>query len=226
LDEDRISVCHNAIDPAEFNCDKTPTFSDADWDENCIVVGFVGTMNRWQGIPVFKTVIPEVIRCNPRAHFLMVGDGEYRQELQDHLIQSGCDDRVEFTGRRPHSDIPGYIARMDITVLPDSNSYGSPMKIFEYMAMGKAIVAPGVVPVQEIMEDGVTGFVITPGDADAMVRRILQLAGNETLRKNLGSAAREYVLGSHTWEANAKVIIHLAEKLGVRAAAFNAGVNK
>lgn len=226
LDKDRITVCHNAIDPDEFNCDMIPIISGADWDESCVVVGFVGTMNRWQGIPVFKTVMPEVIRCNPKVRFLMVGDGEYKQELQDHLIQSGCDDRVEFTGRRPHADIPGYIARMDITVLPDSNSYGSPMKIFEYMAMGKAIVAPRVAPVQEIMEDGTTGFVIPPGDAEAMIERILFLATDESLRKKLGSAARDYVLASHTWEANAKVIVHLADKLGVRETVLTVGITK
>jgi len=220
LDAGRIAVCHNAIDPTEFNRDISPALiAGGNWDEACVVVGFVGTMNRWQGIPVFKTVIPEAIRNNDKLRFLMVGDGEYRQELQDHLIGAGLEDRVVFTGRRLHSDIPGLVARMNIAVLPDSNSYGSPMKIFEYMAMGKAIIAPGVAPVQEIMEDGVTGFVIPPGDAEAMVKRILLLAENSVLRATLGSAAREYVLRHHTWEENAKVIVQLAEKAGVRKVA-------
>lgn len=81
------------------------------------------------------------------------------------------------------------------------------MKIFEYWAMGKAVIAPSVPPVVEVLRDGETGLLIRPGDADGMARHILALAEDGALRTRLGEAGRRCVLSAHTWDRNAEAIL-------------------
>ena len=96
------------------------------------------------------------------------------------------------------------------------------MKIFEYWAMGKAVVAPAVPPVLEVLRDGETGLLIGPGDAAAMARNILTLAEDGRLRARLGEAGRRYVLSAHTWDRNALAILEaLGEVRARRGAPLN-----
>ncbi|MEK6749925.1 MAG: glycosyltransferase family 4 protein [Pseudomonadota bacterium] len=205
-----IVVCQNAIDPLKFfpayPCD-TSINKRLNKPANGLVVGFVGTMNRWQGIPGFKEVIPRVLQNNSDLRFLFVGDGEYRKELEDFVQASGFGGAVVFAGRRMHSDIPSLVSAMDITVLLNSNDYGSPMKIFEYWAMGKAVIAPRVAPVEEVMRHGENGIIIDRGDSQALVDSILELACDASKRQRLGRAGRDYVLSHHTWKRNAQAIV-------------------
>lgn len=214
VDLGRISVSHNAINPSNFS---PPSKSNQEANNELIntpiTVGFVGTMNRWQGIPVFKDVIPRVLTERNNVIFLMVGDGEYRNDLEKIIESKGLTDRVTFTGRVEHARIPELVQKMDITLLPDSNKYGSPMKIFEYMAMGKAMVVPRVGPVEEVVEKDVTGLIIDPGNVDSMVSATLKLVDSEQLRLELGGKAREYVISNHTWIQNAKTIIDIYQNI-------------
>lgn len=215
----RITVLPNAIDPREFD----PTrFEGSDLRNKLglapIVAGFVGTMMRWQGVTGFADVVEQVTAARDDVSFLFVGDGESRGALQLELSRRGVGRGVTFVGRQPHAAIPEYIAAMDIGLLLDSNSYGSPMKVFEYWAMGKAVIAPTVPPVLEVMRDGQTGLLIAPGDAAAMVRNILLLAGDAELRVRLGQAGRRAVLAAHTWDRNAGKILDSVSALGLVAA--------
>lgn len=208
LDADDISVCHNAISVNEFNPGIEPV--KIKWDiPGPVVVGFVGTMNRWQGIPVLSKVIPAVIEKAPNAVFLMVGDGEYRQQLENDVQKANCSKHVYFTGRVAHREIPGYINAMDITILPDSNDYGSPMKVFEYMAMQKSVIAPDVQPVQEIIENNVTGVIIQRGNEKDLTDAIIDMVTNHDRRARMAENALAYVVKSHTWEVNAARILEI-----------------
>ncbi|HEY2037637.1 MAG TPA: glycosyltransferase family 4 protein [Steroidobacteraceae bacterium] len=204
---ERITVSPNAIDPAEFDPGR--------WDGGLrqrlglptLVAGFVGTMNRWQGVQGFAEVIEQVAKVRPDVGFLFVGDGEGRAGLEAELERRGARASAVFVGRQPHAAVPEFLAAMDIGLLLDSNSYGSPMKVFEYWAMGKAVIAPRVAPVLEVMRDGETGLLIAPGDAPAMAQHILTLAADARLRAKLAEAGRRRVLASHTWERNAAKIL-------------------
>jgi glycosyltransferase involved in cell wall biosynthesis len=210
-----VAVLHNAIDPAEFDPDRFPAArTRLGFSEQHTVVGFVGTMNRWQGIPEFSKVIRGVLSRRSDVRFLFVGDGEYRRSLEDFCRTSGASDKVMFRGRQPHSEIPALVAAMDIAILLNSNAYGSPMKIFEYLAMKKAIIAPRVGPVEEIVKDAETGLLIDPGNAEQMTEKIVLLAGDPEFRHRLGEAGRRYVVTNHTWKENAARIIAIYQSLG------------
>lgn len=222
IPSERIAVCHNAIAPEEFDPER---FDGAQTRKELglrnVVVGFVGTMNRWQGIDRFPEVIETVLAARDDVSFLFVGDGEFRPQLEEFCRSRGFSDRVVFAGRRPHREVSGLVAAMDIAVLLNSNAYGSPMKIFEYLAMGKAVIAPTVEPVREVLRDGETGLLIEPGDAEAMARQIIRLASDSALRERLGRQGRDYVVANHTWRDNAATVLEVYERLSTpeRAAA-------
>jgi glycosyltransferase involved in cell wall biosynthesis len=219
---DRIAVCHNAIDPTEFAPERYEKDDlRAQLGLNSLVIGFVGTMNRWQGVAGFAPVVEQVVRARSDVSFLFVGDGEGRPALTTELERRGCLRAVVFAGRVPHSAVPRYLAAIDVGVLLDSNAYGSPMKVFEYWAMGKAVIAPSVAPVLEILRDGETGLLITPGDSKAMAAQILRLAGDPELRRRLGDSARREVLATRTWVRNAEQILRSYQA----SAAASAGVS-
>jgi glycosyltransferase involved in cell wall biosynthesis len=205
---ERIAVCHNAIDPTEFAPER---FEKDDLRVRLglksLVIGFVGTMNRWQGVAGFAAVVEEVVKARSDVSFLFVGEGEGRAALAAELERRGCLPWVVFAGRVPHAVVPRYVAAMDVGVLLDSNAYGSPMKVFEYWAMGKAVIAPSVDPVLEILRDGETGLLISPGDSKAMAAQILRLAGDPELRRRLGDEGRREVLATRTWARNAEQIL-------------------
>lgn len=211
---ERITVCHNAIDPEVF----TPDRPDAPGVRERLglrgtVIGFVGTMNRWQGVPGFVDVMREVFTRARDAMFLFVGDGEFRAELERCCEREGWRDRVVFTGRRPHHEVPSLMAAMDIAVLLNSNAYGSPMKIFEYYGMGKAVIAPAVGPVLEVLRDGETGLLVEPGRANQMAAHCLALLADPALRARLAASGRDYVVRHHTWETNARSILAIHASL-------------
>lgn len=210
----RISVCHNAIDPADFVPAGTAerTASCEAYGLKGTVVGFVGTMNRWQGMGEFPAVLQEVLTRAVDVNFLFVGDGEFRVPLEEFCAREGFANRVIFTGRMPHAEIPRLLSAIDIAILLNSNEYGSPMKIFEYWAMAKAVIAPSVAPVCEVMRDGLTGLLISPGDAKQMAQKILMLVQNPTLRQKIGDAGRAYVVENHTWHKNACKIVDAFQK--------------
>lgn len=211
---ERVNVCHNAIDPEWFDPNRhvDPEIKDQLGLKE-IVVGFVGTMHCWQGITEFPAVLSAVLTQRSDVCFLFVGDGDFRGALEEFCRSEGFGDRVVFVGRKRHSEIPALIAAMDIAVLLNSNSYGSPMKIFEYLGMQKAVIAPNVDPVREVLKDGDTGLLIAPGDAAQMAERILQLCADSTLRHRLGHAGRAYVLANHTWRKNAMRIVEIYSRL-------------
>jgi glycosyltransferase involved in cell wall biosynthesis len=217
----RITVAHNAIDPREFSMERFATDGLRDaLGLKALVVGFVGTMNRWQGIPGFLEVIREVTAARTDICFLFIGEGEERPRLQQRLAATGLSGYVTFCGRQPHASIPRYVACIDIGVLLDSNAYGSPMKIFEYWAMSKAVIAPSVAPVLEVLNDNDTGLLIPPGDSQAMARHILRLAADPALRRRLGEAGRSQVLAQHTWNQNASLILEAFAARDARTSAL------
>jgi glycosyltransferase involved in cell wall biosynthesis len=214
-----ITVTHNAVDPFVFDPGAYPgARAAAGLAEDALVIGFVGTMNRWQSMPVLLPVMRQVLQARPEAAFLLVGDGEHRADLEGACRAEGLLGRVRFTGRKAHAEVPPLVAAMDIAVLPDSNAYGSPMKLFEYLAMGKAVVAPRVGPVEEIVRDGENGLLIEPGSAEQLGERVLRLAADPGLRFRLGQQGRADVLARHTWRRNAEAVLAVHRRLTAQPA--------
>ncbi len=171
------------------------------------VVGAVGAFVPWHGLDHLVESVEGLLRRRDDVEVLLVGDGPVRADAEALARRLGLADRVRFTGFVPPAEVPAYIAAMDVCLMPDSNEHGSPIKIFEYMAMGRAAVAPRYGPIEEVLEHGRTGMLFTPRDRGALATTIETLVGDPELRARLGACAREAVLERHTWRANAETVL-------------------
>lgn len=209
IDPDKIWTMPNAVDPDIFSGDISgiPVREKHNLNGQC-VVGFIGSMVPWHGLHSLLKSARGIVQENENILFLLVGDFE-RLGQESIKIANELKDNIVLAGRVPYNEVPGYVAAMDIAIMPDSNEYGSPMKIFEYMAMGKPTIAPDLGPLREIIDHGVNGLLIRPGDPDDIKGNILQLVKNENLRRQLGSNAAKAIISSHTWDINSQKIMRI-----------------
>ena len=212
----RIHVLHNGVDEQRFRPDVDgAAVRRALGLEGRTVIGFVGSFAAYHGVGLFLQAARTVTARHPEVTFLLVGgrQGNLRYEtLRAEATAHMPPPAVVFAGEVAHAEIPSHLAAMDAAVIPMAADYGSPTKTFEYMAMGRAMVAPAVPALCEVLEDRRTALLTRPGDAADLARACLELAGDEPLRRRLGQAAREAVVARHTWSGNARAIHALLEQ--------------
>src|SRR5690606_26961963 len=150
----------------------------------------------------------------PALTLLLVGDGADLPAVRREVRERGLEDRVLLPGRVAHHTIPEWIACMDYAFLPDSNEYGSPMKLFELMAMGVAVVAPDYAPIGEVVEPGTTGWLFRRKDVQACVDEVIALCGREDERRRVGAAAQAYIERERRWRNNATQLLSLVPGAG------------
>ncbi len=213
---DKILVNYNGVDSEKFNLDIDGLAIRKKLGlEDKIIVGTLSTFGVWHGTKVFSQAVkPTIQQCNNSAiHFLFIGDGTLRPECERIIQESGMEKYVTFTGTVPFTEIQQYLATCDILVashipnLDGTPFFGSPTKLFEYMAMGKGIVASDLDQIGEVLEHKKTAWLVKPGDENDLVNGIIKLAKDKKLREELGKNAREEVVQNYTWEQNTKRII-------------------
>ncbi|MBN8924803.1 MAG: glycosyltransferase WbuB [Rhodanobacter sp. 68-29] len=174
-----------------------------------VVCGYVGAFVHWHGVNGFVEAVAARLAETPELVLVLVGDGRSLPEVRALVQAHGLADRILLPGRVPHNEIPAWIACMDYAVLPDSNHYGSPVKLFEFMAMGVAMVAPDYAPVAEVVSDGRTGWLFPQRQLQACVQRVLELATQPEERRHVGAAARDYIVRERQWRNNAEQLLGL-----------------
>jgi glycosyltransferase involved in cell wall biosynthesis len=207
---ERIIVTPNGVNPRQLVSD-SGSISDIRRQQrigsDTVVIGFVGSLRRWHGIEFLAQAIPRIVAKHPCCLFLIVGTGELEGELLRLIQENNLIDSVRFTGGVPYQEVPHYIAAIDIGLMPDSNEWGSPMKILEYMLQGKAVVAPKLGPIEEILQNGHTGILFERLNLDAFVWAISDLVQSAEHRESIGRNAQDYVLSERTWTANAEKVV-------------------
>ncbi|OOG50987.1 glycosyltransferase family 4 protein [Rhodanobacter sp. C01] len=174
-----------------------------------VVCGHIGVFAHWHGVDAFVDAIATRLAEAPQLALVLVGDGRTLPVVRALVAERGLAGRVLLPGRVAHDEIAAWIACMDYAVLPDSNQYGSPMKLFEFMAMGVAVVAPDYAPVAEVIRDGQTGWLFPRRETDVCVQRVLDLAAREDERHRVGAAARDYIARERQWRNNAEQLLTL-----------------
>ena len=204
----KIIVNPNGVDPERFRpeCGGREIRRSLCVDDR-IVVGFVGTFGPWHGAPVLAEAATLINDPGSRCHFVFIGGGEQRAQTESIIESAGVS--ATFTGSISHEKVPAYLDACDILASPHvpstdgSEFFGSPTKLFEYLAMGKGIVASRLGQVGEVIIDGENGLLVEPGDADGLARAIERLAVDGELRSRLGAAARKTAIERYTWRHNA-----------------------
>ena len=202
----KILVTTNAVDAEYYNPDISgEAVRNKLLLSDRIVVGFVGTFGLWHGAEILAKAIPAVLASHPGVHFLFVGDGEQRPQVEGYVRDHIASDSVTFTGMVPQESARDYLAVCDILVSPhvpneDGTAFfGSPTKLFEYMAMGRAIVASRLGQIGDVLEDEKTALLVPPADSTTLADAIARLISDAGLRRLLGQAARQAVLDEFTW---------------------------
>jgi glycosyltransferase involved in cell wall biosynthesis len=209
ISPDRILVNPNGVDPARFHpgIDGNAIRRRLGLDAK-LVIGFIGTFGPWHGAEVLAQAIRRVMPRFPRAHFLFIGDGSGRPNVQKIIQTEGVGANVTLVGLVPQEEAPAYLAACDLLASPHvgnpdgSPFFGSPTKLFEYMAMGKGIVASDLDQIGEVLSHGKTAWLVPAADPAALAEGLCTLAGDSELRRALGEAAREEAVRRHTWRAH------------------------
>lgn len=206
----RVHVVPNAVNPARFPPDLAPVLPSG---PGGFTVGFLGTLKPWHGVETLVLAFETIARNTPGSRLLLVGDGPQRESLEAIIRDRRLGESVLFAGAVAPVDVPAWLKSMDVAVAPYPHLdtfYFSPLKIFEYMAAGCAIVASRVGQITGILEDGATAILYPPGGISSLAEALDSLRRDPVRRAELGRAARRAALARHTWRQVAGRILDLA----------------
>ena len=231
IDADKILVNPNGADPAAYAPptpdEKRAVKTLAGLAADKPVIGFTGTFGGWHGVDVLAASLPAITSRAPDVQFLLIGDGHYKYLVDAAVAKFSLHDRVRLMGRVPQAEGARLLKACDLFVSPhnkhmlDSRFFGSPTKVFEYMAMGGGIVASDLEQIGECLSPGMTvaelrdsahtvrderAILCTPGDVDEFVEAVVGLISRPDLQAALGRNARAAVLDHFSW---AQHVAHL-----------------
>jgi glycosyltransferase involved in cell wall biosynthesis len=217
---DKIIVNPNGVDVERFRpgAGGAETRHELGLREGEVVAGFVGTFGPWHGVEKLAEAIKSIPLDLP-VRFLLVGSGSLHAEVEKQLAAEKASGRVIFTGAVGPEQVPKLLDACDILVAPHvsladgSEFFGSPTKIFEYMAMRKGIVASRLGQIGEVLVDQETALLVEPGNVEELTAAIVRLIESEELRLRLGAQAREVAEREHTWRHNAQRVIEAYKSL-------------
>jgi glycosyltransferase involved in cell wall biosynthesis len=204
----RALVVPNGANPERFRFDAAARARIREryhLTEQDVVVGWAGILREWHRVDLLLSSTAELSSIKT----LIIGDGPDRPRLERLTASLGISQRVAFTGRVPHTAMPEYVSATDIAVASDDRTgVASPMKILEYMAMERAVVAPRLRNIEDLIRDGVDGMLFTPGDGRALAAVLSRLSQDPGFRQAIGARARQTVERSRNWRANAQTVLN------------------
>jgi len=213
----RVVTVHNGVDPDEIarrDCERAAARAELGCGDDAVVVGAVGFFREWHGIDIALKAFADLRGAAPRATIVLVGDGPAVPDLQRLTIDLGLASSVTFTGAVPHERVARHLSAMDAVIIPRAVEYASPLKLFEYMAAGKAIIAPRQPNLLEVVTDGHDALCFDPDDVAGFRAALARTLRDADLRARLGAAARATIASKRlTWSGNAARITQTFERL-------------
>lgn len=208
IDTQKVHVLPNAVDIRQFHPltmeETAEVRREFGFQEDMIVIMFVGSFQPWHDwkglIQAFQLAKAEA----SRLQLVFVGDGPQLADAKT-LVQSlGLIDQIVFLGAVAHARVNTILGAADIVAAPypkdQHDFWGSPMKIFEYMASGRAIVAASVGQLAQLLQNEVTALLYEPGDVQAFANHIIALYNAPAFRNEIGRQAREQAVREHSWD--------------------------
>ena len=220
---EKILVNPNGVDPDVY----APTVSGTPVRqrlgiEHKTVIGFIGTFGPWHGAELLAESFGQLLQSAPelreRLHLLMIGDGAQMPEVRRTIERYGIAPQCSLTGLIPQSAGPEHLAACDVLASPHVPNpdgtpfFGSPTKLFEYMAMGRGIVAANLDQIGEILDHNQTAWMVRPNDSADLAAGLRRLCADSDLRNRLGTAARAEALARYTWREHTRRILERLEQ--------------
>ncbi len=203
---EKILVFPNAVDVDRFRPDPkagAQVRADLGLGGEPVVI-FVGNFFHWHDVSTLLKAFALCLKACLEARLVLVGDGDRRAQMAELASSLGLDHAVIFTGLLPHAEVSRYIAAADVAVVPyppmEQEMWLSPLKLFEYMSCGKAVVASAVGQIVDMIREGENGLLVPPGDASAMAVALTKLLRDAPARAALGRQARQDALNKMSWD--------------------------
>lgn len=205
VNPEKIVVVPNGVDVNLFGKPYDPVHVRSNYGlDDYPVVGFVGGFQAWHGIDLLVESFVRIQTEIPECKLLLVGDGPDRMNIENKIEKLGVSVDVIITGLVPQIQIPELLSAMDVTVIPypelPKELWFSPLKLYEYMAAGKAIVASGSGQIAEVIQDDYNGVLVKPGDVIGLADRIVGLLSDPDQRAWLGKNAQQQAVERHSWQ--------------------------
>ena len=211
----RVAVIPNGVSPSDFSPSPLPPRQG-----RLPVLLYIGTLADWQGLDVVIRALPRILEQQAvRLHIVGRGRSRQRKLLSKQIRKLGLEGSVTVQPAVPHHEVPSLIADSNICIAPlglnDRNvTQGAcPIKVLEYMASSRPLIASNMPIVRELVREDVDGLLFSPNDPDDLARQVLRLLGDLELSQRLSDAATERALTKYTWHAAQKKLIKVYDKL-------------
>ncbi|MGF1479262.1 MAG: glycosyltransferase [Cyanophyceae cyanobacterium] len=209
---EKIVVMPNGVDTDFFNPD---LYSSQRVFDN-FTVGFIGTLSPWQRLDLLLEAVRELQVEGLELSLVVVGDGMMYDEWRSLAEQLELA-RVQFVGRIPRQEIPQWIAGFDVgysghAKLQIGKVYQSPLKLYEYMAMSKPVVASALEDSQRVIQNGVTGFLFEGGNKEDLKQALTKAYQSQSMLPTMGRRAREEIVAKHSWKNRVSTLIAEVER--------------
>jgi glycosyltransferase involved in cell wall biosynthesis len=215
LNRKRVTVIPNGVSPSDFPPSPLPCRAG-----RVPVLLYIGTLADWQGLDVVVKALPKILEQQAvRLHIVGRGRSRQRKLLAKQIRKLGVEESVIVQPAVPHHEVPALIAASDICLAPlglnDRNvTQGAcPIKVLEYMASSRPLVASNMPIVRELVREDVDGLLFSPNDPDDLARQVLVLLNDFDLSKRLSDFASERALTKFTWHASQKKLVKVYDKL-------------
>jgi glycosyltransferase involved in cell wall biosynthesis len=215
LNRSLITIIPNGVSALDFLASPLPAR-----DDRVPVMLYIGTLADWQGLDIVVNALPRILERHAiRLHIVGRGRSRQRKMLAKQIRKLGIEDHVIVQPAVPHHEIPALIAKSDICVAPlglnDRNvTQGAcPIKVLEYMAAGRPLLASNMPIVRELVREDVDALLFSPNDPDELARQVLTLLNDFELSKRLAESASKRALEKFTWHEAQKKLEKVYEKL-------------
>lgn len=213
---EKIVVLPNAVDTTFYD----PECYDARRLFEGFTVGFLGDVDHWQGLNLLVDAVSELREEGKDVSLAIIGDGAARAGIEERAREKGVREHVGFVGRVPQREVPRYTAGFDVGFSGQlgwqgREMYRSPLKLYEYMAMGKPVIASAFEDTRRVIREGETGFLFRGGDAADLGRVLRRAYEARSSLPEMGLKAREEAVSEHDWTARIRRLVSiLNERLG------------
>jgi glycosyltransferase involved in cell wall biosynthesis len=215
ISKDKIVVIENGANTQLFKpINKQKAKKTLNLEEKSPYITFIGNLAPWQGVEFLVQAAPHILDRFPEIKFLIVGDGPLKEELLKMIGDLNLLDHFIFTGMVPYEQVPLYVNSGELCIAykkPLKSGY-SALKVYEYMACGKPIVASRVSGF-EILEQQNFGVLVEPENPDKLANAIIKLLKNDKLREEMGTNGRKYIVENNSWDAVTRKISEILEDL-------------
>lgn len=213
---DRIFIMPMAVDTSHFLPDPSRGGAIREkWNLNGKhVIGYIGSLSGWHGINLLHDIAESI--ASMRKDFVILAVGGEEKHIERHRAKArerGVEAHLIFAGSVPYTEVPHHINAMDMALVPDTNYWTCPTKMYEYQASGIPTIAPRYPAILRSMDDGQEGVLFEPRNIPQMVQRILYLMDHPAARRSMGAKARQRVEATHSWQHNIARINRLFEAM-------------